>query len=386
MSYQTKYFKYNKKILNLKKNYQIGGTKCNLSDWTEIPNNGQQNCGIFIHKRDPTLIMKCGEKLSSKVADINSKVSIFPTQYSECTDEKGNNYLIMERLDGDITSIYFNMLPNYVLDKMNLDDITKHDIKMIFDIKTPTTVNPIIPYEQQVDILKNISELNKTITLELYDEFINKLITEWNNYHKIIIKEIVRILIKLTKLNYRYYDLKFDNFGYKLSETVIDKDFRKDNVPKLFGKYFYVYILDPASGLHSLIDDNQNLENYFNYNKKFDEIRELNEKEIEEIISKFKKIIDLTQLKEIYENGIMLKNKNSYLKKLLDKYNKGFNLTVNGQYNLSRMNQQIREIYNKKTYKSFDLLPYCSIEVKKILDKEYEYPLNKYNVVDIEEI
>jgi hypothetical protein len=383
MSYQTK---YNKKILNFKKNYQIGGTECNLSNWTEKSNNGQKNCGIFIHNTDSTLIMKCGEKLSSQVDDINSKVSIFPTQYSECTDEKGNNYLIMERLDGDITSIYFNILPIYVLTKMNLDNMTKHDIKMIFDIKTPTTVNPIIPYEQQVDILKNISDSNKTITLELYDEFINKLTTEWNNYHKIIIKEIIRILIKLTKLNYKYDDMKFDNFGYKLSETVINKDFRKDNVPKLFGKYFYVYILDPASGLHSLIDGNENLENYFKYNKNFDEIRGLNEKEIEEIISKFKKIIDLTQLKEIYKNGTILKNKNSYLNYLLDKYNNGFDLSVNGQYNLSRMNQQIRKINNNKTYKSFDILPYCSIEVKKILDKEYKFPLNKYNFDDIEKI
>ena len=386
MSYQAKYFKYNKKILNLKQKYQIGGVECNLSDWIEIPTNGQKNCGIFIHKTDPTLIMKCGENLSSQVDDINSNFSIFPTQYNECTDEKGKKYLIMERLDGDITSIYFNILPNYVLNKMNLDDITKRDIKMIFDIKTPTSVNPIIPYEQQVDILKNISETNKTITLELYDEFINKLMEEWNNYHKIIIKEIVRILIKLTKLNYKYDDMKFDNFGYKLSETVIDKDFRKDSVPKLFDKYFYVYILDPASGLHSLVDSDENLENYFKYNINYDQIQELTEKEIEEIISKFKKIIDLTQLKEIYKNGNILKNKNRYLNSLLNKYNDGFNLSVNGQYNLSRINQQIRNIYNNKTYKSFDILPYCSIEVKNILDKEYEFNSNKYNFGDIEEI
>ena len=39
---------------------------------------------------------------------------------------------------------------------------------------------------------------------------------------------------------------------------------------------------------------------------------ELNEKEIEEIISKFKKIIDLTQLNENYKNGIMLGNKNRH--------------------------------------------------------------------------
>ena len=44
MAYNTKYNKYKNLYLELIKN-QIGGTPCNLNDWIEIPNNGQQNCG-----------------------------------------------------------------------------------------------------------------------------------------------------------------------------------------------------------------------------------------------------------------------------------------------------------------------------------------------------
>ena len=34
-----------------------------------------------------------------------------------------------------------------------------------------------------------------------------------------------------------HYDMKFDNFGYKLSDTIISTDYRKGDVPKIFDKY-----------------------------------------------------------------------------------------------------------------------------------------------------
>jgi len=113
-----KFYKYKEKYLNLKK-IQSGGNLCNLSDWTEISNNGQNNCGIFIHKTNPEILMKCGSTIIRDIDRINQHTHTFPIQYEMCNIE-GKKYLIMERLDNDITHIYFNLLPKIVLENMNL--------------------------------------------------------------------------------------------------------------------------------------------------------------------------------------------------------------------------------------------------------------------------
>jgi len=59
--------------------------------------------------------------------------------------------------------------------------------------------------------------------------------------------------LKLIELNYNYTDLKFDNFGYKLSNLPLEDDYRKNNVPLILYKYFYVFFIDPESGLQPII-------------------------------------------------------------------------------------------------------------------------------------
>lgn len=381
MDYRNKYKKYKKLYLDLKNNKQFGGTICNLSDWTEISNNGQNNCGIFIHKTDPKIIMKCGAKLSKDVKIINSQKQIFPEEYSECTDDKNNTHLIMERLDNDITSIYFNLLPLNVLQEMNLNKQTISDMKMIFDIKTNTTIKPIIPQNAQENILATISATNKNITLELYDTFIDKLIIEWNIYHPIIIKEIIKVLLKLSELEFKYSDMKFDNFAYKLSDTIIDTDYRRENVPKIFGKYFYVYILDPSSGLANLISEYETFNNYFRDNK-----IDFRDGSSNDTLIKLNQQFNLDKLKKIYEEYVINKNKSEYISNLISDFNRGFNLSVHGQYSISNVNGKYKRKWND-VLKDYEEYPsWFSSEIIKILDKEYIWQLQTYNCKNIEEL
>ena len=351
--FYLKYLKYKQKYIKLK---QVGGDLCDFNDWEEIINNGHQNCGIFIHKRDSSLIMKCGSKMNKNVNIINSQASIFPKEYSECTDKKGRKYLIMERFDNDITHIYFNLLPIKVLKAMNLDKQTILDIKMLFDIKTRTSNKPIIPIEHHQNILVKVSN-NNEITLELYDKFINNLIIEWNIYHPIIIKEIIKVLLKLIELKYNYNDIKFDNFAYKLSDTIIKTDYRQENVPKIFNKYFYVYILDPDSGLSPILKPYNTLD----YSFKFD---------TDEIKDKIN-----------YHDFEFNKFKNIYINNIITTYNNGFNLNVHGFVRLTDINKKI----NISTYNT-EIINILNPEIINILNTQYEYNLKKYKYNKIEEI
>ena len=248
MDYKNKYLKYKSKYLKYKN--QKGGVECDFTDWTKIKNNGQHNCGIYIHNSDPNLLMKCGAGMSDKVQRINEQASIFPIQYSECI-KNGKNHLVMQRMDGDITSIYFNLLPIYILNQLTENQELIKDVKSMFDIKTSYSHSQMTN-DEKIIILNEISRKN-TITSDFYNMFIERLKESWLHYHRIISKEIVKILLKLIDLNFYYGDFKFDNFAYKLSDNVIETDFRRDRVPKIFNKFFYVYIIDPESGLFELL-------------------------------------------------------------------------------------------------------------------------------------
>ena len=121
MLYYKKYLKYKNKYLELK--FQSGGNyTLNLEEWTEIENSGQQNCGIFLSKKYPDYILKCGtsSETSSWVNEINQQVQLFPKIINDTIMNEGN-YTTMQKLDGDITSIFFNLFPKIILDKMLIE-------------------------------------------------------------------------------------------------------------------------------------------------------------------------------------------------------------------------------------------------------------------------
>jgi len=109
MNYYNKYLKYKNKYLKLKN--QIGGTyTLNLEEWKKIENSGQHNCGIFISDVYPKYILKCDsdDKLD-KIIEINKTIQLFPKIIDSTKIDK-DAYITMQKLDGDITNIYFNLL------------------------------------------------------------------------------------------------------------------------------------------------------------------------------------------------------------------------------------------------------------------------------------
>jgi hypothetical protein len=318
--YQKKYLKYKNKYIELKN--QIGGHyTLKLDEWEQIENSGQQNCGIFISSVYPTLILKCGTNsyIISMANEINQIMQLFP-KIIDNTYIDPNNYTTMQKLDGDITSIFFNLFPKHILEKMlkekEINEKQKENLLSIFEGKIAST-NPNLKslnglYENELtfdflhdseiydlylkylrtneDSINNFTDINikgkdykgiynnnynetgrkygiqleilkkikeiTNITFELYNDFMNKLIEMWNKFYKLIIKEIIKLKLILIGLGYSYEDNKFDNYGYILSDEVIKGDFRESNVPKIFDKYLYIFFIDPDSGLEKISDDN----------------------------------------------------------------------------------------------------------------------------------
>ena len=320
MSYYKKYLKYKNKYLELK-NQTGGNYTLRLREWAQIENSGQRNCGIFLSSVYPKYLLKCGtnSELISWVNEINASVQLFP-KIIDNTKIGEHNYTTMQKLDGDITSIFFNLFPKIILAKMlNKKIITeeqKENILIIFEGKISNTMNnsksfnglydneltfdylhdfdvffiyieylranpesinkttiitikgktyekynfdiqrTIKRYEDQKQLLKKIQKIMQNITYKLYDNFMKELTEMWNNYYEIITKEIIKIKLILQERQYRYIDNKLDNYGYILSVTPKMDDYRNFHAPKIFNQYLYVYLLDPDSGLLKIEDSN----------------------------------------------------------------------------------------------------------------------------------
>jgi len=386
MDYYKKYLKYKEKYLKLKK--QIGGFTLKLEEWRPIENSGQHNCGIYTSELYPKYILKCGGSIYNEMIDqikkINDKIQLFPNILDSCIINK-QRFTTMQKLDGDITNIYFNLLPKMILKNMteeglitteeqkttllglflgkcnytmsNSNDIYIYLDKFTFDrLRDPEIHELYLKYfsenqhvlEQKVEIpikentyqVYNRSSIDlintdfqqtkatinkiKTmygISLELYDTFMTKLQAEWASHHEVITKEMIKIKLLLFNEGYVYEDNKFDNFGYILSNIPID-DYRKFKAPRILGgRYLYVYLLDWDSGFSNVWNDGS---------------------------------IDL--------------------KKIIDDVNNGMNFTANGQYRLSNMNR------NKLTNESGENLVLLGItpEMVAILEKPYVFDISRF--------
>ena len=397
-NYSKKYLKYKSKYNQLK--HQIGGIyTLNLEEWSKIENSGQKNCGIFLSSIYPKYLLKCGtnsEKISW-VNEINDIVQLFPKMINN-TKIGEDNYTTMQKLDGDITSIFFNLIPKIILAKMLnkkiINEEQKENLLIIFEGKISNTMNnsksfkglydneltfdylhdfdvffiyieylranpesinkttkitikgktyekynfdiqqTIKRYEEQKQLLKKIQKIMQNITFELYEKFMKELTEMWNNYYEIITKEIIKIKLILQKIHYRYFDNKLDNYGYILSVTPIIDDYRNFKAPKIFNQYLYVYLLDPDSGLYK-IEDQLDLEQKL--------IREIN-------------------------SGM--------------RYN-----SVNGQYPITRINDSVLPWNAEDIDLDLKLLG-LNDDVKKILETTYTFDIARFthNFTNIDEI
>ena len=315
MSYYQKYLKYKNKYLFIKN--QLGGTyTLDLKEWKPIENVGKMNCGIFISDIYPKYILKCSPTVSEildLVKEINISNKLFPDIINSTIIES-KEYITMEKFDGDITSIYFNLFPRKVLENMITKGIiNKEEGDKIFNLflgkfnnNTPNSnqiyfrINKLMHdcikdpniYQLYLKLIKDNPQLignfntitikettyrlfikdiklveeeyntiQKTlvkitefsnISLELYDIFMRELTELWSTYHEIIIKEITKLRLLLYYIYYRYLDTKYDNFGYILSnERIADLDkSRYSEPPMIFDKYLYVYFLDCDMGVY----------------------------------------------------------------------------------------------------------------------------------------
>lgn len=389
--YEQKYLKYKKKYLNLKE--QFGGYTLKLDEWNKIENSGQHNCGIFVSDIYPKYILKCDTDLKlDTIIKINKTIQLFPNIIdSTKIDEKA--YITMQKLDGDITNIYFNLFPKIVLKNMiNKGLINKKQEETIFELflgkcnySMPNSkamgiyfntftidrlidpeifslyleylrANPqVIDKRSDINIKGNIykdvyhrnieleerdyrstkNKLDKfkkfsNVTFELYNSFMTQLLELLASHHEIFIKEIIKIKLLLIKLGYEYDDDKLDNYGYILSNTPID-DYRKFQAPRIFGKYLYIYFLDWESGFGKILENRPKL------------------------------------------NWI------------IDHVNDGFRyFTANGQYYFKDINKTV--IQNNSTV-NLEVLG-IDPEILKILQKPYEFDLSpfKHSFTTIEEV
>jgi hypothetical protein len=404
MLYYNKYLKYKNKYLQLKN--QHGGYVLDLSEWTKIENLGQQNCGIFESIKYPNYILKCNliqSKLQKDVEIINQSIKLFPTIIdSTVINEDGfsKQYITMEKLNGDITSIFFDLFPKKVLQDMIAEhmineeqskniftlflgkcsktfhyskelqlDINKFTLNCLqdpeiytlyieyikanpdviltnhtFTIKEIEYTNWILSIKQEEenfkDLQSKILQIQKitNITLDLYDSFISKLTDLWSVNFEIIMKEIIKIKLLLAKLDYSYNDNKLDNYGYILLETkIIDEETsRQYNTPKIFNKYLYVYFLDFDSGLYK-------------YKNPDDKLNEIN------------------HMIKVYNNK---------------------NYAVNGQYSLKTINSNKLRMSQDISLDTFTTNNNINPEIIQILQKEYSFNLIpfKHTFSNIEEM
>lgn len=265
--------------------------------WIPIKNCGQHNCGIYINDKEPNGIIKCGKgkypKIFESVNIINTKEHLFPTIFGSFEiDDK--YYIKMERLCGDITNFFFDLIPTMILNKMNIDPIIKTNMLELFKFKSlgisnnnmqsiyinsiglymyyhPDKISDLLFYENNENnennryifdeydyihkcghtiqdnnnkinsLIQSIKKLN--IDFVTYKHFVLESILQIKKVFPEIIRAIANIRYKLNELGYIYNDNKFDNYGYKIVN---------DSSPYTFSyndKYYRVFFLDPESGL-----------------------------------------------------------------------------------------------------------------------------------------
>jgi len=158
-------------------------------------------------------------------------------------------------------------------------------------------------YAQYKDALFIINLiLQENVDIDIFDKFITKLFLLFDEYLKLIVKEILKINLELIKIGYTHSDNKFDNYGFKLVslEHINDDNFERGEHPIIDGKKLLVYFLDWDSGL-SLIGEEQNI-----YDKDYREILR-------------------TEYAKVYQKGF---------DNIASKINQKFNFNLMGQYTL----------------------------------------------------
>ena len=183
------------------------------NDWKEIHNSGQQNCGIFIHKYRDDIIMKCTK--NENIVNLNNITNklkidnryIFPYVY-ETIKIDNNYYYIMDKLNGDFTSLIFNSIPEYILKKsVNLNNDMKKELLKMFKLKIKSTMN-----NQSITLYK------ENILYNLNDEYKTKINNDYEKLEAYINDNINNIYDNLyNNQNIKYIDIKVNIFNIEFN-------------------------------------------------------------------------------------------------------------------------------------------------------------------------
>ena len=116
--YEYKINQYKQKIINL-----TGGFELDESVWIPVFNRGQHNCGVWKHAIEKHKFLKCVDNKSDpKQIELDViGLNVFPKMYGY-HHQDGKTYIEYEKLDGDITSIFFELIPKRVLKSMGLSE------------------------------------------------------------------------------------------------------------------------------------------------------------------------------------------------------------------------------------------------------------------------
>lgn len=270
IDYRSKYVKYKSKYLKMRfKNAANASASATeplqhfLLGYYEMPNYGQMNCGIFISDTERDKLIKCdstNREILPLIAKLNAEQSLFPKIYDVFDDPDSAQYYVkMQRMRGDITSLFYDYFPTKVLADMHLDSQTAASIMKIFNAKIPKTQGNLsihVGNEITEDIGSLLAQMRDyfsdvDVNFDTYDNFMQTLLDEISAHYDNIISGIIRLKIELYKEGYEYTDNKFDNFGYIFVDRtdVQDTDINiGDDV------WIRLYILDWGSGLSEADD------------------------------------------------------------------------------------------------------------------------------------
>jgi hypothetical protein len=327
-NYFIKYMKYRAKYLELKKNFnQKGGAifQANdnfLSNYTKIPNSGQQNCGIYL-SNDNRKIIKCGGSYSSKLQEMLENINknypnykIFPKIYN-VYEYDNNNYIEMEKFEGDLTQYLYEVLPQNIL--LQMDNLTydeKQFYYILFNDSIPKTMNGksfnIYDYDKMINylyhhqdeidqvtiikksgqeyynnikinkytdyknIIDNINKINElllnpyfanyNIFIKKYEKFLEIYQEQFNNIMPTIEQQIYRLKLLLINIGLDYIDDKLDNYAFNYSDNNEHLGIVWSNNKLINGKYLNISILDWDSGLtKSYGEIRSNFKNFSKY-------------------------------------------------------------------------------------------------------------------------
>ena len=270
MDYKAKYIKYKKKYLHLKK-IQIGAASITLSqpknsniDFNTLIQNleknnnfsvmnrssqnlGQQNCGIFSHKN---YIIKCtnqfikGEETMRQISNNPNLVTIYTWNDGKIYKIYEDNFFyIMEKLDGDLTSLILQKIYREKFNNLN-------DYQIFFD-HLEKTMGGAKKSQKGESLLNSIKEfLRSENGLQFFKHLIMNLQSKLD-----------KLFHNLYLTGYHYQDHKLDNIGYKI----------KNNELQLF-------FIDIESGLKLVNDYINDRISRANSIKKKDNIEEIKDK------------------------------------------------------------------------------------------------------------